>query len=162
MIMKQSDFFWGLHKDVAKEFMENAQKYAHDKDEVLFREGDPAERFYILLKGRVRLTIGQNGRSVYMVSHPGEAFGWSSLIERTTYAASAICLEPTKLLVIEKQAFERILQDEPEKKMLLYKRLAEMLGHRLIMSYRAQAAAQVDTAPISFGSGQLQDYPLGL
>ena len=58
------------------------------KGDILFLEGDPATYFYILIKGRVKLTIGENGPVVHTVDHAGEAFGWSSLIDRDVYSVT--------------------------------------------------------------------------
>ena len=62
---------------------------SYGKDTILFKEGDPANFFYVLEEGRVRLSIGEGGHIVYIISDPGGAFGWSSLVERYTYTASA-------------------------------------------------------------------------
>jgi CRP-like cAMP-binding protein len=65
---------------------------SYDEGDLLFQQGDPANQFYILLKGRIKLILGETGHAVYIVSNAGEAFGWSSLIDRETYTASAECM----------------------------------------------------------------------
>ncbi len=75
----------------------------------MFREGDPAESFYILVKGRIKLTLGEKSREVYVAYHPGEIIGWSSLIGRETLSATARCLEPTILSKVDRQRFLDIL-----------------------------------------------------
>jgi CRP-like cAMP-binding protein len=44
----------------------------------LVQEGDRAKHLYILLEGRVSMTIGDRAHTVYTVDHGGEVFGWSS------------------------------------------------------------------------------------
>jgi CRP-like cAMP-binding protein len=82
MYIQQSDLFWGMNRDFVKEVMNIAVKESYQKGDFLFREGDPAVNFYILIKGRVKLTIGETGQMVYTVDRSGEAFGWSSLLDR--------------------------------------------------------------------------------
>jgi len=65
---------------------------SYDEGDLLFQQGDPANQFYILLKGRIKLILGETGHADYIVSNAGEAFGWSSLIDRETYTASAECM----------------------------------------------------------------------
>ena len=61
MFIQQTDLFRGMDKDFVKETYDLTVKQSLEEGEVLFREGDQARHFYILLKGRVRL--GTRGRS---------------------------------------------------------------------------------------------------
>jgi CRP-like cAMP-binding protein len=122
---------------------------------LLFREGDPAHAFYILLKGCVKLSLGETGQIVYVVSNAGEAFGWSSLIGRKIFSASAECMAPTKLLKFGKQRLQKILEKDPANSLILYKRLAEILGNRLLQSYAIiSSASRAEISP-SYGTGQV-------
>lgn len=78
-----------------KEVMALAVKESHKKGKTLFHEGNEAANFYILTKGHVKLAIGDTGQSVYIVNHPGEIFGWSSIVGRDVYTASAEWVEAT-------------------------------------------------------------------
>jgi len=101
----------------------------------LFHEGDPAQHFYVLLKGRVKLSLGEKGPVVYMVRQPGEIIGWSGLIGRDCYSASGECMQKTSLLKFNRDVFLDILKKYPRNEALLFKRLAEMLGNRLLELY---------------------------
>ena len=135
MYIKMSDFFMGMGRDFTMEVLDRADKLSQQEKEVLFREGDPARHFYVLLKGRVKLSLGDTGPVVYMVRQPGEIIGWSGLIGRGTYTASGECMEATNLLKFDRDVFLRILNKYPKNEALLYKRLAEMLGNRLLELY---------------------------
>ena len=134
MYLKQKDIFWAMAKDFVKEIMGISVTESHKQGELLFREGDPANTFYVLLKGRVKLSLGETGQIVYIVSNAGEAFGWSSLIGREVFSASAECMAPTKLLKFDKQKLQKILEKDPANSHILYKRLAEILGIRFHIS----------------------------
>ena len=98
MYIKMSDFFMGMGKQFTIEVLDIAEKLFQNDGEVLFCEGDPAKHFFVLLKGRVKLSLGEKGPVVYMVRQPGEIIGWSGLIGRDCYSASGECMEKTNLL----------------------------------------------------------------
>ena len=155
MYLKQKDIFWAMRKDFVKEIMGISVTESHRQGELLFREGDPANAFYVLLKGRVKLSLGGTGQVVYIVSHAGEAFGWSSLIGRQNFSASAECMALTKLLKFDNEKLQKILEKDPANSLILFKRLAELLGNRLLQSYTIiSSASRAEISP-SYGTGQV-------
>jgi CRP-like cAMP-binding protein len=136
MYIKQSELFMGTSMDFVKKFMDISEMSSHKKGEILFRENDPANFFFILLNGRVKLSAGQPKQVVYNAERNGEAFGWSSLIGRVVYSASAECLEPTKLLKTDSKKLSRILEEDADNGIIFFKRLAASLGNRLIETYK--------------------------
>ncbi len=135
MYIKMSDFFMGMGKNFSMEVLDISEKLSRTEGDLLFLEGDPAHHFYVLLKGRVKLSLGDTGPVVYMVRHPGEIIGWSGLIGRDVYSASGECMEATNLLKFDRDNFLEILKKYPRNEALLFKRLAEMLGNRLLELY---------------------------
>jgi CRP-like cAMP-binding protein len=135
MYIKIADFFMGMGKDFTVEVLDIAEKLSQKEGDVLFGEGGPARHFYILLKGRVKLSLGETGPVVYMARQPGEIIGWSGLIGRDIYSASAQCMEETSLLKFKRDRFLEILKKYPRNEALIYKRLAHMLGNRLLELY---------------------------
>jgi CRP-like cAMP-binding protein len=152
MFIQQTDLFRGMDKDFVKETYDLTVKQSFEKGEVLFHEGDQASHFYILLKGRVRLGTRDTGQVVHTVSRPGEAFGWSSLVDRESYSASAECVHPTKLLKIDREDFQGILEKDPINGLSFFRRLAGALGERLISSYSALGLAQTSEEHRTYGS----------
>jgi len=135
MHFKQGDLFWGMSREFVQEAMDTADKLSGDEGIFLFNEGEPAHHFYILLKGRVLLSRGKEGPTVYTAQHTGELIGWSTLTGRENYSASARCLEPSSLLKFERNRFLGILEKDSENTAILFKRLAETLGKRLVEIY---------------------------
>ena len=136
MFIKQSALFTGTSMDFVKKFMDICELSSHKKGEVLFRENDPADFFFILLNGRVKLSIGEPQQVIYNAERNGEAFGWSSLIGGDVYSASAECLEPTKLLKTASDELSRILEADVENGIIFFKQLAASLGNRLLETYK--------------------------
>jgi CRP-like cAMP-binding protein len=136
MYIKQSELLMGTSMDFIKKFMDISQMVSHDKGDVLFREKDPALHFYVLLNGRVKLGVGESDQKVYDVRQNGEAFGWSSLIGRERYSATAECVEATKLLKTDSEKLKKELEKDPANGLVFFKQLAATLGNRLLESYK--------------------------
>ena len=152
MFIQQTDLFRGMDKDFVKQTYDITTKQSSKQGEVLFSEGDQARHFYILLKGRVRLGTRDTGQVVHTVSRPGEAFGWSSLVGRDIYSASAECVESAKLLRIDREDFQKILEKDPINGLSFFRRLAGALGERLINSYGSLGLAQSTEEHRTYGS----------
>ncbi len=151
MFIQQTELFRGMDKGFIKEVYDITMKESLADGDVLFREGDDARHFYILLKGRVRLGTRETGQVVHTVSRPGEAFGWSSLVDRDAYSASAECVVPTTLLKIDREALQKILEKDPKNGLVLFKHLAKALGERLINSYGVLGIAQASEQHRTYG-----------
>lgn len=154
MLLKQAELFRGLSHDLMEKVMADASRETHPAGTILFEAGDRADRFYTLLKGTVKLTIGEEGRMVFSVSRAGESFGWSSLLSRETYSATARCTELTTVVGMGRKQFLDALGESPIDGYRLMKHLAEMLGQRLIYSYRTILSYQSAHAAPTDGTGQ--------
>ncbi|MBN1104620.1 MAG: cyclic nucleotide-binding domain-containing protein [Deltaproteobacteria bacterium] len=162
MYFQQSDLLRGLDKDFVKEFMDIAEKETHKTGYALFREGDRARYFYVLLKGCVKLTIGDSGHTVYTADRSGEVFGWSSLVGRAAYTASAECREATILLRVDVTKLNEILDKDPSTGLIFFKRLAGSLGNRLLQTYRMISSTPEMEMSRSYGTGQVMESEAGV
>jgi CRP/FNR family transcriptional regulator, cyclic AMP receptor protein len=136
MLIDQGELLWGMDFLFTRDFMAVSAKVHFEEGTVIFREGEKADYFYTLVKGRVGLTIGKSAKEIYILDKAGEAFGWSSLVDRNYYSASAECLEPSDLLQFEKNDLNEFLLKNVDSALIFYKRLAGMLGNRLIQCYK--------------------------
>ncbi|MCG6917160.1 MAG: cyclic nucleotide-binding domain-containing protein [Deltaproteobacteria bacterium] len=152
MFIQQTDLFRGMSKDFVKKVYDTAVKESFTDGELIFPEGEKAKYFYILLKGRVKLEIGEFRQLVYTVEHPGEAFGWSSLVGRENYSASAKCMADTKLVKFDGDTLCTLLEKDPSNGLQLFRRLSGALGERLINIYGAFAFAQPSEDHRTYGS----------
>jgi CRP-like cAMP-binding protein len=157
MYFQQADLFWGMNKNFVKKVIGSAEKESHPKGHFLFHEGDPATYFYILLKGRIKLTIGEVGQMVHTVDQAGEAFGWSSLIDRDVYTASAECTQDATLQKFDRRTLQKIIEEEPSNGIIFFKRLAETIGYRLLCSYKMISSSSIASSSITSGSEQIED-----
>ena len=136
MKIDQGDLLWGMSMIFVHEFMNITNKEFYEKRDFIFREGNKADYFYTLIEGHVKLSIGDAGQEVYIVTRAGEAFGWSSLLDRNYYSASAECIVPSAVLKVERGELNKLLEKNPEYGFIFYKKLSGMLGSRLVQCYR--------------------------
>lgn len=82
--------------------------------ELLFRENDPGDRFYIVYSGAVEILKekprGEHERLA--VRRAGEAFGEMALLTDAPRSASARVAEPSQLLAVSREQFETLLGGE--------------------------------------------------
>ena len=133
--------------ELAKIMVEESYK----KGTFLFKESDPANFFYVLEEGQVKLSIGERGHIVHILYDPGEAFGWSSLVDLGSYTASAECLTQSKLIKIEREKLDKIFEKHLADSAQFYKRLAGVICQRLINSYNAFLSSQREEDQPSYG-----------
>ena len=157
MYFKQIDILSGLDHEFIQRMMDIGTRSSFAAGDYLFRQGDSAEHFYILTRGHIKLSSGENGQTVHTVNHGGEAFGWSSLTSSERYTASAQCIEPVILTMFHRDKLQPLLSSDPVNAFKFYKNLASTLGNRLVRSYDLLSSfASADSTP-SYGTGQAQE-----
>jgi cAMP-dependent protein kinase regulator len=78
--------------------------------EVLFREGEPGDKFYIIESGQVQVTQNVEGREVELsLRGPGEYVGEIALIQNRPRTATIKALEDTTLLSLEAGYFHELV-----------------------------------------------------
>jgi CRP-like cAMP-binding protein len=112
-----------------------AEKISFEKGATVLKEGDPADYFFILIKGQVSLLLGDTGKMVYQINGLGEMFGCSSLIGQDTYFLTARCDEPSFVLRIDRSKMEQILADDIDNGLLFFKQLSRAIGNRMMTLY---------------------------
>ena len=139
MYIRQTDLFWGLNQHVVNRLMGIAQREAFAQGDVLFSSDDAARHLFILAQGEVKIVLDATGKKVYTGSRVGEAFGLGSLIDRETYAGSAICTTPVVVLKLDRERLLKLLDDDMESGYLFFKHLSRALGGRLVQAYHQMA-----------------------
>ena len=94
-----------------------------------------AQQDHIRAPSRELLADGVGTSAATGTNVPRDYAHASSIIGRDMYSASAQCVEPTNLLRFDRQAFLNILENNAVNEAILFKRLAEMLGNRLLELY---------------------------
>jgi CRP/FNR family cyclic AMP-dependent transcriptional regulator len=154
MFIKQSDLLWGLDNQFIKDFIESAMKKTYPEGYKLFSAGDAADFFFIMMKGSIKLSVGEQNKTTYLVEHAGEAFGWSGLVGMEKYSASAECAEESMVMIFAKEFVQDVTDGDPVNGMRFFRRLARMLGNRLIHSYQLETDGVTDELQHTFETGK--------
>ncbi|HTY64986.1 MAG TPA: Crp/Fnr family transcriptional regulator [Acidobacteriota bacterium] len=98
-ILDQTGFFEGISAASKESLSKYCMPYEKKKHAVLFREGEPGEAMYLLVRGRISLhKLSPEGReTVIKVIKPGEVFAEVILFEQKRYPVTALAL--TEILV---------------------------------------------------------------
>lgn len=104
-----------LFEDLSVADLEKIAKIARPESEkqatVLFKEGDPGDRCFVITKGEVRISkfIPNIGEEALAILKPGDYFGEMALIDNVPRSAHAIANTDIELLAINKADLDRIL-----------------------------------------------------
>ncbi len=103
---------------------------------MIFCECQPGAELYIIQKGQVKITkIVDNNEVLLAVLKAGDMFGEMALLENKPRSASAIALEGTQLLAVNRQNFNQMVSTQPQ----LIARLTTTLADRIWLMYKQLA-----------------------
>ena len=92
-----------------------------ESDTILIRQDEPAESLYFIVEGRIRL---QRDRREWEVGERQYIGAWSLFDNEQPNIATAVTLEPTRLLKIDREDFLEIVADYVEITEGIFKSLA--------------------------------------
>jgi len=154
MIIQKADLFKNLSPEAMQEISKIMKEESHEKNTVLYTTSSPAQHFFILIQGRVRLTMETAAKIDYTLTREGEIFGWSSMVGRSTYTAGGECVVPTRLVRIDKDELEKVFQRYPSDGMTFYKGLSAAIARRLMENY-SSFLSHGGLSSATYGTGQV-------
>ena len=82
----------------------------YPKDAVVFFENEEGDSFFMIVQGRIKVTIlGDDGREVILsMLGPGDFFGEMALLDNEPRSASAIAAEESELLSLSRADFQGV------------------------------------------------------
>jgi CRP/FNR family transcriptional regulator, cyclic AMP receptor protein len=105
--VSMSRFFRGVEQDVRDFMLGSTAPLNLKKGQRLFERGDPGGVMYIVLDGRMEISmITESGRKISLnLIESGNCFGEISMFDRCDRTASAVAIEPTRLQPINHETF---------------------------------------------------------
>jgi uncharacterized membrane protein len=81
----------------------------------IYKMGDPGGQAYVVVSGTVRVTTVDEDHQEVVVDEPseGEFFGFASMLEETVHQSSAIALQETVCLEVDRNDIAVLLQRKP-------------------------------------------------
>lgn len=116
--------------------------------QVIFREGDPANRFYLILTGQVALEscTRERGRILIQTLGPGDVLGWSWMFPPFTWHFDARALEPTEAVFFYGTRLREQCEEDRDLGYELIRRAAQVLIERLQATRKKLLQAHAETA----------------
>jgi CRP/FNR family transcriptional regulator, cyclic AMP receptor protein len=105
--------------------------------EVIFREGDPEDYLYIVIKGRITLDlfIPHRGKVRIYTVEPLDVFGWSSVIpiirKRT---AGAVAVLDGFVIAIDSEKLRDVCDEDHDLGYVVMRRLTNIIASRLLVT----------------------------
>jgi CRP/FNR family cyclic AMP-dependent transcriptional regulator len=109
-----------LFRELAPHEMERVLSISKEKrvkkNEIVFREGDIGDAFYLIVTGSVRIStlVPGVGEEALTILSEGEYFGEMALIDDAPRSASAIANDDGMLLYIGKDDFRNLLEQQTD------------------------------------------------
>jgi CRP-like cAMP-binding protein len=96
--------------NLAKLFDQQTDTVQLAPGEFLYREGDKADKMYVLLEGEMDIQLGDN---VVETAREGALIGEMALIDDSPRAANAVAKSPCRLAQIDGRRFDFLVQETP-------------------------------------------------
>lgn len=136
--LKDLAFFTGLPDTLLWHLGKLAERRDYAKDDVLFNVGDEREIFGVVLKGSILIEGQHEGTTVKLATlGAGEVLGEGVLLEEGAHGTLARVVEPTTIVMFNKEPLMKLLKDQPALYAALVAKAARIINERI---KRANAA----------------------
>jgi CRP/FNR family transcriptional regulator/CRP/FNR family cyclic AMP-dependent transcriptional regulator len=128
-LLRRIDLFADLTDREADTILDLMREKSLERGTTVFHQNDSGGGLYLILSGSVKITrTGRDGRDVTVaVLTEGNFFGEMSLLDGQPRSASATALQPTRLLVLDREHFQRHVLAQPH----IVAKLLRELSNRL-------------------------------
>lgn len=114
-VLKHVPLFALLDDDELAVLAEQVQLKKFAPRERIYKMGDQPGPAYVMVSGKVRVTTVDEDQQEVLVDEPGngEIFGFASMLDQTPHQTSAIALEETVSLEVDRHDITVLLQRKP-------------------------------------------------
>jgi CRP-like cAMP-binding protein len=133
-LLRHLRFTAGLLPRVIEQLASLAQVVDVPAGNVIFREGAEARDVFIVASGRIALEMNVSGRGAVRILTlgDGDLLGWSALLGGLHMTASAIALEPSRLVALPGRRLRELCEADHELGYHVMRQLAAALSRRLV------------------------------
>jgi len=148
-LISAHSFFKGLRSEHIDALIDCAMKVEFKPGEVIFREGDPANRFYLILKGEVALeaSMGKAAPAHIETIGAGEVLGWSWLVEPYEWHFDARATKPTVALFFYGTWLRELYEENHNLESEMQQRVSAVLRRRLEAAWRRMLSRSPGSLP---------------
>lgn len=106
------------------------QQNNYQRDELIFRQGDPSDCMYGIKSGRVGIFLdyGQANQTRLTELSEGQFFGEMGLLDKAPRSATALALDDETVLIrVDEDGFSQFLAEEPGRMLLMLRQMSMRL-----------------------------------
>jgi CRP/FNR family transcriptional regulator, cyclic AMP receptor protein len=132
-ILSGQAFFKDLTAEQMSRLSENAKYRRFRANELVFHHGNLANRFYVLVNGKVALeaTAGDGHLVRCQTAGAGELLGWSWMFSSSIRQLQGRALEPTEAIYFCGDSLRQLCDQDHDLGYELFRRVAEVMMQRL-------------------------------
>ncbi len=132
-ILAEHPFFKGLDPKYLKLVVGCASNIRFEPEQRIYKEGAPANQFYLIRQGRIGLEINIPNRGPITIQTitDGEILGWSWLIPPYKWRFTGIAYELTRAIAVDGTCLRKKCEEDHELGYIFYKRFADIIVQRL-------------------------------
>lgn len=123
---------------IATELLEKygALKKSFDKTAIVFEEGNLPTHYYQIISGEVKMSnYNDDGREfIQGIFYKEQSFGEPPLFLNQNYPANAIVVEDSEILLLSKNNFMKLLEENPFVSIKIIQNLAQRLYYKSVMA----------------------------
>jgi uncharacterized membrane protein len=114
-VLKNVPLFALLDEDEIAVLAEQVQLRKFAPRERIYKMGDQPGPAYVMVSGKVRVTTVDDDQQEVLVDEPGngEIFGFASMLDQTPHQTTAVAIEPTDCLEVDRHDITVLLQRKP-------------------------------------------------
>ena len=113
-LLRNVPFFSPLPYAITERLASELQSAAYEPGDVVIRQGEPGERFYVIAEGQVR--ISKNGRQTAQLG-TGDSFGEIALLRRIPRTATVTAISRLETRILDRELFLAAVTGNPESMM---------------------------------------------
>jgi small-conductance mechanosensitive channel len=131
-ILRCVDFLERLPEPARLKLAARAESRVYDENEVILRQGEPGDELFILVRGEVVVSAQGSAQPSLELTRMGPPcfFGEMSLLTGEPRSASVRATKESTVLVVGKDAFARVLTENPELADLVSETIAQRQANR--------------------------------
>lgn len=131
-LLRSTSFLDGFNDAHLWKLSRHVQPHELQPDETLFVEGEPRQRFAILISGAVAIEKSSDGRATRLVTlGAGEGVGEGLLLDESAHGTTARCIMPGTAMVLTRTQLDDITREAPGLYAALVARAARAISARL-------------------------------
>jgi CRP/FNR family cyclic AMP-dependent transcriptional regulator len=133
LILAKHPFFHGIPKEYPLRIARLAKIVQFKQGDILFKEGENADKFCLIIKGTVAIeTLAAAGSAVIIQTvEDGEMLGWSWLVAPYKYRFSARAVAKTEMIVLNGVELRNQCEKAPRLGFELMKLMVQAIAARL-------------------------------